>query len=137
MHALPLFLKFDSDIIHLHEHRLCYRYRKRATTAILSLEAEFLSWLTESEKPAIQRHFEEASDFPSCIGCVDGTTFKLMNAPSTDPECYFSRMLDYCIGAQLICDHRWRITFYQVQIACYRVCRIRTVCCVSYYVALF
>ncbi|KAE8962198.1 hypothetical protein PR003_g30528 [Phytophthora rubi] len=90
------------------------KYSSRAIEAILSLEDDFLSWPSASRKTNVQKYFEGMSGFPSCLGCVDGTTFKLLYAPSTNPECYFSRKSDYCIGAQIFCDHRRRITFYQV-----------------------
>lgn len=54
----------------------------------MSLEDGFLSWPSASRKTNVHKYFEDMSGFPSCPGCVDGTPFKLLYAPSTNPECY-------------------------------------------------
>ncbi|KAE9107984.1 hypothetical protein PF010_g12072 [Phytophthora fragariae] len=91
-----------------------YNFKDRVTCAILALEKEFVRWPSKVERNRIAQAFEARSAFPVCVGCVDGTAFKLLNAPAVNPECYFSRKSVYCIGAQIICDHRHRITYYQI-----------------------
>lgn len=84
-------------------------------TEVTSLESRFVRWPTEAEKIATKDHIESLNGFKNAVGFIDGTAFKLKYAPSIDPECYFSRKSDYCLNAQIVCDHRRRVIYYQVR----------------------
>ncbi len=81
----------------------------------MSLESEFIRWPVGDGKREVMTAIEQKHGFKNCLGFIDGTTFELMHAPKTNPECYFSRKSEYCLSAQLVCDHKRRVSFYQVR----------------------
>lgn len=46
---------------------------------------------------------------PKCIGYVDGSLIRLDEAPTDDPESYYSRKQYYAIQLQAICDENFKI----------------------------
>jgi len=86
-------------------------YTKRCIVAILSLEKRTICWPDTDEKEDIKNRIKRDSDFPWCLGFIDGTLFVLENKPLLDGEDYFSRKGKYGISGMIICDDHKRIRY--------------------------
>lgn len=88
-------------------------YTNRVIIAIISLEAQYITWPTYNERIASSRRFYDKSGI-RCMGALDGTHINLCQRPKTDGQDYFTRKKVYSINCQLICDDRKRILWYQI-----------------------
>lgn len=84
-------------------------YTNRCMVAILSLEKQVICWPDQEEKQEIKLRIKTESNFPSCLGFIDGTLFVLENKPLLDGEDYFSRKGTYGIAGLIVCDDHKRI----------------------------
>ncbi|KAL3688784.1 hypothetical protein R1sor_015093 [Riccia sorocarpa] len=79
-------------------------------TAIEDVLSSELKWSSPRERHQISRMFAEKG-FPGCVGLIDGTLIELLQRPRFDGETYYDRKANYSINAQIVCDHRRKITF--------------------------
>lgn len=86
-------------------------YTKRCIVAILSLEKQTICWPDTNERQEIKNRIKRDSDFPCCLGFIDGTLFVLENKPLLDGEDYFSRKGKYGLSGMIICDDQKRIRY--------------------------
>jgi DDE superfamily endonuclease len=88
-------------------------YRRRVTTAILSLREQYITWPDVDERKQISKKIQEMYDFPHCVGIADGTLTPLAFEPQTeDAPDYSGRKYGYSLTAMVICDHTRRIRHY-------------------------
>jgi hypothetical protein len=73
----------------------------------LSIEKEWITWPDEEERRSMVKHMEDK--LPNCIGFIDGSHITLEEAPTDDPESYFTRKQRYAIHIQAVCDMDKRI----------------------------
>ena len=85
----------------------------RVITAILSLEKNWITWPTSSQREATSDQMSEFG-FPYCIGFIDGVHVGLFEAPQDDPISYFNRKGFYSLNVLLICDPKKNIIAYHV-----------------------
>ncbi|KAL1914612.1 uncharacterized protein VTP21DRAFT_8143 [Calcarisporiella thermophila] len=87
---------------------------KRITLAIQRLHSKYITWPNIRRKDEIKSKFLEMTGFPSVVGVVDGTHFRLNHAPNKDPETYWTRKKEYAIHAQLIVDSDFRFIHFEI-----------------------
>ncbi|XP_055714949.1 putative nuclease HARBI1 [Phlebotomus papatasi] len=85
---------------------------QRVFSAILRLKPQYLYWPDAEERRILTR--ETADELILCVGYMDGTEFKLAEAPIHDPDSYYSRKKVHSIKATLVCDHRFRVRYLAV-----------------------
>jgi hypothetical protein len=73
----------------------------------LLLENDWISWPEVDERLEMEEMMIDK--LPKCMGFIDGSHIPLDEAPSTDPESYFTRKQRYAIQIQAICDMERRI----------------------------
>ena len=67
-------------------------FRRRVTTAILSLRDVCYTWPDAEERRVLAKLGEIECDFPNCVGIADGTLFPLAFEPEvTDAPDYSGR----------------------------------------------
>ena len=66
-------------------------------------------WPDAEEKQEIKRRIREDSDWPHCIGFIDGTLIPLYAKPVRDGEDYYSVKGCYGIAGMVVCDDTKRI----------------------------
>jgi hypothetical protein len=89
-------------------------YFSRVSEAILRLHSKLLLWPGARARKRMGARFMKKYGFYAC-GILDGTFVYFNQAPSVDPECFFTRKKkNYGINCQLICDLDWRIIGYVV-----------------------
>jgi len=88
-------------------------YRYRSMVALLRLLPTYLIWpqLGSSTYRLMRSEIEDESNFPGCIGFLDGTDIGLMYAPSFYGETYMNRKKRYALNIQTVCDNNLRFTF--------------------------
>ena len=72
-------------------------YTKRIIQAIMAQKKTFVKWPTLEEREKVHKGFENLGGLKNVIGAVDGTHIIMKNAPSKDPEVYFTRKKHYAI----------------------------------------
>jgi len=88
-------------------------FRRRVTTAILSLRDVYYTWPDAEERHQLAKLGEIESDFPSCVGIADGTLFPLAFEPeATDAPDYSGRKYGFSITTMIICDYNKKIRYY-------------------------
>ena len=81
-------------------------YTKRVIQAIMAQKKLFVKWPTLEERKKVHEGFENLGGLKNVIGAVDGTYIPMKNAPSKDPEVYFTRKKRYAIHCQGIVNDR-------------------------------
>ena len=81
-------------------------YTKRVIQTIISKKKSFVKWPTSEERQRVHEGFESLGGLKNVIGAVDGTYIPMRNAPSKDPEVYFTRKKCYAIHYQGIVNDR-------------------------------
>ncbi len=81
-------------------------YTKRVIQAIIAQKKTFVKWPTSEERRTVHKGFEDLGGLKNVIGAVDGTHILMKNAPSKDPEVYFTRKKRYAIHCQGIVNDR-------------------------------
>ena len=66
----------------------------------------FVKWPTLEERKKVHKGFENLGGLKNVIGAIDGTHVIMKNAPSKDPEVYFTRKKHYAIHCQGIVNDR-------------------------------
>lgn len=81
-------------------------YIRRIMIALIHLSAQYITWPTPGsvELRHMRAKIEYESQFPGCIGFLDGTDINLLRAPSWHGETYFNRKKKYAINVQGIVD---------------------------------
>jgi DDE superfamily endonuclease len=88
-------------------------YRRRVTTALLSLRDQYVRWPNAEERREISKAIQKEYDFPHCVGIADGTLTPLAFEPETiDAPDYSGRKYGYSLTAMVVCDHTRRIRHY-------------------------
>jgi hypothetical protein len=87
------------------------QYTDRCIAAILAHEQQIVTWPTQEERCQISARIRDESDFPFCIGFIDGTLFPFENKPSLDGEDWYNRKGRYGMAALIMCDDRKRIRY--------------------------
>jgi hypothetical protein len=87
-------------------------YRKRALTAILSLELQAYIWPDQDERLEISKRIRMYHYFPNCVGMIDGTLLPLQFKPTEYGENYYSRKKIYAVQMLVVCDDTTRINYY-------------------------
>ena len=88
-------------------------FRRRVTTAILSLRGTYYTWPDAEERRELAKLGEIESDFPNCVGIADGTLFPLAFEPEvTDAPDYSGRKYGFSITTMIICDYNKKIRYY-------------------------
>lgn len=88
-------------------------YTARVITALVDMAGQVIRWPNVSERQRIKEAFAEDGFF-DCIGLIDGTLIPLSARPGKCGEVYFDRKHNHSIAAQVVCDHRRRITTLHV-----------------------
>jgi hypothetical protein len=89
-------------------------YVSRVAKAIRDLHSKLLKWPGPRTRKRMSARFFAKFGFYS-FGILDGTFVYFNQAPSIDPECFFTRKKkNYGMNCQLICNLDWRIIGYVV-----------------------
>lgn len=90
-----------------------YLYRHRVMTALLRLLPNYLIWPKpgSDDYRGMRREIEQDTQFPGCVGFLDGTDIGLLHAPSFHGETYMNRKKVYALNMQAVCDNNLRFTF--------------------------
>jgi len=59
----------------------------------------------------MRRGIEQDTQFPGCVGFLDGTDIGLFHAPSFEDETYMNLKKEYALNLQAVCDNNLRFTF--------------------------
>lgn len=81
-----------------------WNYVDRVITALYSVCEEWISWPSESERQQMAARIITKYGLPGCVGFVDGTFIRCMQAPHVDPVSYYGRHSCYGHNVQIICD---------------------------------
>jgi hypothetical protein len=120
-HQLMVFLKYigtegtgASNANQRHTFAIGYgtapKFRRRVTTAILSLRQKYLKWPNSDERKRLGKECNIKYGFPHCVGIADGSIFPLAFEPQTeDAPDYSGRKYGYSLTTMIICDHTRRI----------------------------
>jgi hypothetical protein len=73
----------------------------------LEHEAKAIRWPDAEERRSIE--VSKADKLPKCMGFIDGSHVNLDEAPTQDPESYFTRKQRYAIQVQAVCDIEMKI----------------------------
>ncbi|OAD75668.1 hypothetical protein PHYBLDRAFT_143916 [Phycomyces blakesleeanus NRRL 1555(-)] len=85
------------------------RLGKYGTGASVGYVARSFGVSDENERVLISQRIEEQTDFPSCIGFVDGTLIRLEYKPNWDGKDFYNRKSIYCLSAMTVCDDKKRV----------------------------
>jgi hypothetical protein len=89
-------------------------YVQRVAKAIRNLHSQLMKWPGPRARKRMAARFFAKFGFYAC-GILDGTFAYFSQAPSIDPECFYTRKKkSYGINLQLICDLNWRLIGYVV-----------------------
>ena len=80
----------------------------------MALKKLFVKWPTLEERKKVHEGFENLGGLKNVIGAVDGTYVPMRNAPSKDPEVYFTRKKRYAIHCQGIVNDSGIFTSFDV-----------------------
>jgi len=89
-------------------------YTKRVIQAIMAQKTLLVKWPILEERKKVYEEFENLGGLKNVIGAVDGTYVPMKNAPSKDPEVYFTRKKRYAIHCQGIVNDRGIFTSFDV-----------------------
>ena len=89
-------------------------YTKRVIQAIISKKKKFVKWPTSEERQRVHEGFESLGGLKNVIGAVDETYIPMRNAPSKDPEVYFTRKKRYAIHCQGIVNDKGIFTNFDI-----------------------
>lgn len=70
------------------------------------MEDDVVFWPTEDERQEISKRIKNDTDFPFCVGFVDGTLIPFSGKPVWQGEDFYSRKSFYCLTAMIVCDDR-------------------------------
>jgi hypothetical protein len=74
----------------------------------------FVKWPMLEEREKVHEGFKNLGGLKDVIGAVDGTYIPMKNAPTKDPEVYFTRKKRYAIHCQGIVNDRGIFTSFDV-----------------------
>ena len=86
-------------------------FTHRTIVAILSPEKSLVCWPSSAEKTIIKKRIENQSEFPNCLGFVDGTLAVLESRPSLHGSDYSGRKNKYGSFMLIVCDDQRRIRY--------------------------
>ena len=86
-------------------------FTHRTIVAILSLEKSLVCWPSSAEKTIIKKRIENQSEFPNCLGFVDGTLAVFESRPSLHGSDYSGRKNKYGSFMLIVCDDQRRIRY--------------------------
>ena len=88
-------------------------YCNRCIIALVRLSSRFIRW-PKPGTPEFRRmraEIEQQSQFPGCVGFLDGTNIVLQYGPSFYGESYYDRKKQYSFNLQAISDSHRRFTY--------------------------
>ncbi|POM76612.1 Hypothetical protein PHPALM_6127 [Phytophthora palmivora] len=86
-------------------------FTDRCITALITLEADVVSWPDVNEREEISARIEELSGLRQCIGYVDGTLFPFSTKAEHDGSDYYSRKGCYGMVGLVVCNDHKRIRY--------------------------
>ena len=81
-------------------------------TTLLRLLPNYLIWpkLGFDDNHTMRREIEQDTQFPGCVGFLDGTDIILIHAPSFYGETYMNQKKIYALNMQAACDNNFHFT---------------------------
>jgi len=88
-------------------------YCNRCIIALVRLSSQFIRWPKPGtpEFRQMRVEIEQQSEFPGCVGFLDGTNIVLQYGPSFYGESYYDRKKQYSLNIQAITDSHRRFTY--------------------------